>query len=198
MNLDKKNDYWSETFKDMDLSSTEIVAKEFDGCTFNNCNFSEATFKRCNFVDCEFNNCNLSMVNIDYSKFSDVQFNESKLIGINWTKVSWPRMAFSAPVKFYKSIVNDSSFYGLALPEMVLEQCKAHSVDFREGDFSNANFSYTDFGGSFFSKTNLSGADFYEATDFDIDIYQNEIKHAKFSRFEAVRLLDSLDIELID
>jgi fluoroquinolone resistance protein len=198
LNFEQKNEYWSETFDKLDCSETEIVSREFDACTFTNCDFSETTFARCNFVDCEFINCNLTLVKIDYSRFSDVLFTESKLIGVNWTKVSWPSLAMGAAVKFYKCIVNDCSFYGLAMQNLVLEECKAHCVDFREGDFSNANFTYTDFTGSFFASTRLCGADFTEATDYDIDIYQNDIKHAKFSRFEAVRLLDCLEIELLD
>ena len=198
MNLDEKSEYWSHTFKDLDCSHTEIDSKEFDGCTFIKCDFSEATFNRCNFVDCEFIDCNLSLVKIEYSKFSDVLFRESKLIGINWTKVAWPSLVFSSPIKFYKSIINDCIFFGLSLQEIVLEDCKAHDVDFREGDFSNGNFTYTDLAGSFFTNTNLSGADFSEATDYDINIYQNEIKRAKFSRYEAVGLLYSLEIELVD
>lgn len=198
MNLEEKNEYWSENFNNLDFSGIEISSKEFEGCTFEKCDFTEVTFKRCNFVDCEFISCNLSLVKIEYSKFSDVCFRDSKLIGINWTKVTWPNFLFSSPIKFYKSIVNDCSFYGLSLQDLVLEECKAHNVDFREGDFSNANFTYTDLTGCFFVNTNLSGADFSEATDYDIDIYQNTITKAKFSRFEAVRLLDSLDIELVD
>lgn len=195
---EEKSEYWSEKFKDLDFSGIEISSKEFDGCTFEKCDFSDATFKRCNFVDCEFTSCNLSNIKLEYSKFSDICFRDSKLIGINWTKVSWPSLMFSSPIKFYKSMLNDSSFFGLSLQDLVLEECKAHNVDFREGDFSNANFTYTDLSGSFFANTNLSAADFSEATDYDIDIYQNTIKKAKFSRFEAVRLLDSLEIELVD
>ena len=198
MNLEEKSEYWSETFKDMNFSEMEINEKEFDGCTFEKCDFSDAIFKRSNFVDCEFINCNLSLVKIDYSKFSDVCFRDSKLIGINWTTATWPGMIFTSPLKFYKSILNDSSFYGLALQDLQLEDCKAHNVDFREGDFSNSNFTYTDLTGCFFGSTNLSGVDFSEATNYDIDIYQNKIDKARFSRFEAVRLLDSLEIELVD
>ncbi|WP_281662138.1 MULTISPECIES: pentapeptide repeat-containing protein [Halomonadaceae] len=95
-------------------------------------------------------------------------------------------------------VLNDSSFYGLSLQDLVLEECKAHNVDFREGDFSNSNFTYSDLSGCFFVNTNLTGADFSEASDYNIDIYRNIIKKAKFSRFEAVRLLDSLEIELVD
>jgi len=51
-----------------------------------------------------------------------------------------------------------------------------------------------------FKKINpiLTGTDFTEATNYNIDIYFNEIKRAKFSRYEAVRLLNSLGIELVD
>ena len=198
MILDEKNEYWSDTFDGLDFSNAEVDSKEFDGCTFNKCNFSEATFRRCNFSDCNFTNCNLSLVKIEYSKFSDVSFYESKLIGINWTKAVWPTFVLGVRIMFYKCIVNDSSFYGLTLQGMALEECKAHNVDFREGDFSNSNFTYSELSGCFFANTNLSGADFSEAIDYDIDIYRNTIKKAKFSRFEAVRLLDSLEVELVD
>ena len=79
-----------------------------------------------------------------------------------------------------------------------MEACKAHNVDFREGDFSNSNFTYAELSGASFVNTNLSGADFSEATGYDINIYQNTIKKARFSRFEAARLLDCLEIELVD
>lgn len=198
MNLEAKSEYWSQTFKNLDCSASEFFSKEFEGCSFEKCDFSEATFNRCNFVDCEFISCNLSNVKMEYSKFSDVSFRESKLIGINWTKVAWPRLIFSSPLKFYKSILNDCSFFGLSLHDLVLVECKAHCVDFREGDFSNANFTYSDLSGSLFSSTNLSGADLSEAVSYDIDVYRNTIKGAKFSRFEAIGLLNSLDIELVD
>ena len=81
---------------------------------------------------------------------------------------------------------------------MVIEECKAHDVDFREGDFGESNFTYTDFSNSLFNNTNLTGTDFTEAVNYNIDIYFNEIKRARFSRYEAVRLLNNLGIELVD
>lgn len=198
MNLNNKNDYCSKSFKDLCLAGLCLEDKEFEGCTFKQCDFSEATFKHCKFIDCEFSQCNLSLLNIEYSQFSDVSFFESKLIGINWTKATWPSLLFSSPLAFYKSILNDSSFYALDLQEIVIEDCKAHHVDFREGNFSRANFTYTDFTESLFNKTNLADADFSNDSDYTIDIYENIIKGAKFSRFEAERLLYCLEIELTD
>lgn len=195
---DDKDEYWSQTFTGEDFSGLEISSKEFEGCVFRDCNFTDAILNRCNFVDCEFTKCNFSVATIKYSKFSEVEFVESKLIGINWANIDLSKLVFNTPIKFYKCVINDSSFFGLKLQELVLEECKAHGVDFREGDFSRANFTHTDFTSCLFGSTNLTEADFSEATDYDIDILNNIITQAKFSRFEAVRLLDGLDIELID
>lgn len=194
----KKDEYWSEHFKQLELSGREISSKEFEGCTFDSCDFSESTFKACTFTDCEFIGCNLSIVKLKYSTLSNVCFRDSKLVGINWTTVSWSSLLLDAPIKFYNSILNDSSFQGLSLKELVLDECKAHHVDFRDGDFTNASFTRTDLAGGFFNNTNLTGADFSTATNYNINIHQNMLTQAKFNRFEAVRLLESLDIELVD
>ena len=195
---DGNNEYLSNNFNNLNLSGKEVCFSEFDGCTFIECDFSETLFKKCKFIDCCFVKCNLSVVKMEYSKFSDVIFDECKVIGVDWTKASWPNIALCSSIKFHKCILNDSSFFGLNLEQIVIEGCKAHDVDFREGGFGDANFSYTDFSYSLFSKTNLTGANFTEATNYNIDIYSNEIKGAKFCRYEAVSLLDSLGIELVD
>jgi hypothetical protein len=49
-----------------------------------------------------------------------------------------------------------------------------------------------------FGKTNLVSADMTEALNYNIDLHENNIKNAKFSRYEAMRLLDCLEIELVD
>ncbi|MCG7547549.1 pentapeptide repeat-containing protein [Pseudoalteromonas sp. Of7M-16] len=197
MNIGEEYEYWDTTFEQEDFSGEKIASKTFEGCKFLSCNFSEAVLNRCTFIDCEFTKCNLSMLRIQYSKFTDVIIRDSKAIGIDWTKVAWPRLVFSSPIKFYDCMINDSSFYGLSLQDFVLDSCVARNVDFRDGDFSNAQFSHSDLKGSVFYDTNLSGADFSHATDFDIDIFNNNLKKAKFDRFEAIRLLGCLEIELV-
>lgn len=197
MNSDEKI-FVSQAFKQVELIGEEIQGKEFDNCTFDECDFSDTTFKKCKFIDCHFTKCNLSVIKVGYSKFSDIVFEECKIIGVDWTKATWPGFDLSSPFKFYKCILNDSSFFGLNMEALLLDECRAHDVDFRDGDFKFANFTYTDFTESLFHKTNLSGADFSEAINYDIDIYTNDIKGAKFSRFEAVRLLEGLGVELVD
>lgn len=198
MDFNSKNEYWSEVFEGIDVSNTELNSIEFEGCTFHKCDFSEATFNRCKFIDCEFQHCNLSLLRLDYSVFSDVVFIDSKIIGVDWTKVTWPKLSFKSPISFQRCLLNDSSFYGLTLGELLIENCKANGVDFREADLNQAQFIDTELTHSFFAQTNLRGADFSGATNYTIDIYNNNIKQAKFSRYEAIGLLESLDIELVD
>lgn len=191
-------EYSSQKFNNLSLSAKDLTSKEFDDCIFTECDFGEANLSKSKFVDCHFIRCNLSLVKIAQSQFFDVVFEECKLVGVDWTVASWSQYVFCSPVKFYKSILNDSSFFGLSLEELEIEECKAHDVDFREGNFSSSNFYNTDFTNSLFNKTNLTGVSFIEAINYDIDILFNEVSKAKFSRLEAVRLLEGLDIELVD
>jgi len=198
MYIENSYEYFSKIFDNLDTAGESITEAVFENCIFQQCNFSDARFYKCKFVDCVFTSSNLSNIKVDYSKFFDVRFNESKLVGVDWTKADWPRFNFTAPISLNECIINDSSFFGLVLSELELEHCKAHDVDFRNGNFTKAKFSYTDFINSLFMKTNLREADFSEAENYDIDIFNNEIKAARFSRHEAVRLLNGLDIELVD
>jgi len=198
MSIQNRQEYFSRTFSHYEATGESFNDVVFENCAFESCNFSDTRFYKCKFVDCSFIASNLSNTNIDYSKFFDVSFNSSKLVGIDWTKADWPRFAFTSPIKFNNCIINDSSFFGLNLSELELKHCKALDVDFRSGNFSKANFNFTDFTSSLFMKTNLREANFSEAENYTIDIFNNDIKGAIFSRLEAVRLLECLGIELVD
>ena len=193
-----ESEYLGKRFANLDLSDTILSAKEFEDCEFRDCNFNGASFLKCKLIECRFVQCNLSVVKVDGSKFYDIEFDSCKAIGINWTRASWPKLTMPAVLKFKKCILNDSSFMSLKLEELLLEDCEARDVDFRDGNFTGANFNHTDFAGALFGKTNLTGVDFTEAVNFDIDVFDNDIRKAKFTRYEAVRLLDSLEIELVD
>ena len=194
----KECEYFTKNFKGLNLSGQTFDNREFEDCTFRECDFSDALLKGCQFIDCEFIKCNMSVLKIVHSKFSAVTFTECKLIGIDWTKASWSEFAISAQLKFYQCNINDCSFFGLNIPGLIMSGCKAHDVDFREGDFRKANFTDTDFSNSLFSQTSLANADFTSAIRYNIDVYLNDINQARFSRFEAINLLSSLGIELVD
>jgi uncharacterized protein YjbI with pentapeptide repeats len=192
------NDYADKRFAGLALQRQDFTGKEFEACEFKSCDLNEAVLSKAKFLDCRFIECNLSLAKVDQCKFRDVEFHDCKLLGINWTRASWPRLALSSPLKFHKCNLSDANFFGLNLEEVIIEDCKARDVDFREANLRGAVCSHTDFANSLFGRTNLAGADFTEAVNYDIDVFNNEIKKAKFTRYEALRLLDSLEIELVD
>lgn len=196
--MKNQHDYVNEHFKELDCALETIESTEFDNCTFSGCNFSEAQFIQCKFHECHFINCNLSLITVSKCVFFDTLFEACKAIGINWTNATWPNIKLACPLQFTQCILNDSSFLGLSLREMKMIECKAHDVDFREADFTQADFSHTDFTHSLFNKTILTEANFAEAINYDINIFQNEVKRAKFSLPEAMCLLQHLDIELLN
>lgn len=196
--IESNEQYFNQSFDKQILLSLTVSSTEFEECEFNDCDFSSAIFTRCNFLNCSFNRCNMSLIKVLHSRFFEVDFTDSKLVGVDWTIAQWPSFNLCSALTFNRCILNDSSFFGLTLNELKLEECKLHEVDFREGDFSNAVMTYCDFTNSLFMRTNLQNVDFTESNNFTINVLENRVSKAKFSRHEAVYLLTSLDIELVD
>jgi fluoroquinolone resistance protein len=101
-------------------------------------------------------------------------------------------------VDFINCTLNYSTFTGLKLPKAQFTHCVARDVDFADADLSGANCTETDFSDSRFLHTNLTEADFTGATHYSIAVNLNTVKKAKFSLPEAMSLLYSLDIILVE
>lgn len=191
-----RQEYSDELFRNLDFSKGVHEGVKFYDCVFEDCDFTEAAFSQCRFRDCEFVNCNLSVCNVQGSAFSGVRFVECKAVGINWTSASWPRIRTGAALVFKESVVSYSCFSGVDMSEAVFSGCRAIEADFSEADCSDCDFAGTDLAGSIFRNTKLARANFVDATNYAIDIFQNDIRRARFALPEASSLLECLDIEL--
>ena len=196
--LENNAQYYDQLFTELSLSETRLESIEFEQCDFNGCDFSTATFSHCKFINCRFTQCNLSLLKSNYSAFFEVQFVDCKMLGIDWTQAHWPKYTVNPELSFTRCILNDSSFFGLTLHELALAECKVQEVDFRSGDFSHSSMTECDFHNSLFMRTNLQKTDFSGSINFNININENNLHKAKFSRYEALSLLESLSIELVD
>ena len=193
--------YEGQRFSGINLPNGQITGAQFDECSFVNCNFSSSLFQGCFFRGCTFKNCDLGLARIDGSSFKGVEFRKCKLIGVDWTKAAWGKKGGSAllkPVDFYRCVLNYSSFFGLELENIHLEDCTAVEVDFSEGNFKGASMKGTDFERSVFRGTNLEGANFVNARNYAISPTLNRLKKARFSLPEAMSLLYSMEIVLED
>ncbi|WP_087021139.1 pentapeptide repeat-containing protein [Thaumasiovibrio subtropicus] len=198
LTIENNQSYYDEVFRQVALSDEKREEIEFEDCEFVDCDFSRTTFKRCRFLNCQFLRCNLSLIALPATRVSECDFADCKLVGVDWTQADWPTYIHDHELKFRRSILNDSAFFGLTLHALVLEECKLRDVDFREGDFTHASMTYCDFSGSQFMRTILASADLTESTDYCINVLENRLSGAKLSRFQALNLLESLGIELVD
>ncbi|MCW2258470.1 uncharacterized protein YjbI with pentapeptide repeats [Providencia alcalifaciens] len=196
--IDDNQDYYDKSFSKIDISEQNIVSTVFEKCEFINCDFSAASLSRCKFIECVFKQCNLSMSNVANTRFSNVEFSDCKLVGIDWTAAYWPKFDFYSELNFKQCILDNCSFFGLKLHESHFEGCRLHHVDFRNAELNKSSLLDCDFSNSLFLQTNLEFTDFTESHSFNIDIRQNKLSKATFSKFEALELLKSLDIQLVD
>ena len=195
---DPQTEYANHTFKNIVLSREIIEAREFYDCAFVECILVETVVRQCRWVDCTFKHCDLSLMRVPDSSFTNTQFADCRLVGVDWTEAAWPKEKLLDPISFSKCIINHSTFIGLNLPEIKVIECIAHEVDFREVDLAQADFSHTDLTGSLFIHSNLTQADFTHAQNYTINAGLNTLKGTKFSLPEAMSLLHSLDIVLVD
>jgi len=191
-------EYVDQTFRDLNQQQTILQSKRFDNCTFVGCTFRESKVSGCVLVDCSFKKCDLSLLDVTNSSFRDVRFENSQVIGINWALASWPGGVLFGTLHFTDCVLNYSSFFGLTLQNATFEKCVARDVDFGEADLTGASCKGTDFTESRFHNTNLTGADFSEAVNYAINPLSNTLSKTTFSLPEAVALLHSLDIILVD
>ncbi|PHM61955.1 pentapeptide repeat-containing protein [Xenorhabdus ishibashii] len=196
--LESRSDYFDISFSKADFSDSNVEDTIFEACEFNHCNFSSAKLSRCKFNNCTFNHCNLGVIEIPDTRFYEIYFNECKLSGIDWTRAIWPNFNLDFELHFTKCILTNSSFLGLKLHSLKMEECRLVDVDFRESDLSNSVLTGCDFSGSLFNKTVLRSVNFTYSWGYNIDILNNTVVKAKFSRLEALSLLESLGIELVD
>lgn len=194
----EKSSYYLADFSELDLSGQDLQGFEFEACTFSRSDFTSATLSGFRFIDCTFTDCNFNHAKLPSTRMRGSIFERCKLMEVNWTLLEWSRLMTTAELTFRDCVLSDGVFFGLLLDEVIMQSCKAHRADFRESSLRRADLTFTDFTDAKFGRSNLTDADFCEATAFNIDVLNNEMKGSKFSRFEAARLLFGLDIEVVD
>lgn len=193
-----RDEYVEERFDAIEISDSDVRFKLFDQCDFKKCRFNSTRFLECRFSQCEFVGCDLSLASLKGCSFSGVTFKDCKLVGINWTEANWQSRGLLKPVAFDDCTLNYSTFIGLKLPKLVMTGCVAHDVDFSEATLTGAKFQRTEFTDSRFLNTDLTEADFTGARQYSINAGANKLKKTKFALPEAIALLRSLDIILVD
>ena len=185
-------------FDRLELPGETVTSREFIACAFVDCRFPETAFDTCRFVDCTFRGCDLSMARVPNCAFTETVFENCRLAGVNWAEAAWRKGRLLEAIRFQGCALNHGTFIGLSLPGLKVIDCATRDVDFREADLSRASFSGTDLAESLFQHTNLTGADLSRARNYAINPALNTLTGARFALPEAMALLYSMDIELVE
>lgn len=190
-------EYNQQTFKTVSYTDSLIERTAFYDCQFEQCTFNEVRFVACRFYDCVFKDCDLSLSTVRDCAFSETTFEQCKLVGINWAEMAQDTL-IQKPINFLQCVLNYGTFIGLMLKGIRIEQCSVWDVDFSDTDLTDANCKECDFTESHFRHSDLTRADFTGAKNYAIDPAINTLVGTKFSLPEAINILRSMDIELIE
>lgn len=199
MKLDQTKKHHSEqVFELTSCPNDTLTGVQFDGCRFVSCDFTGFQFRECEFIDCEFVGCQLAGAMFGMSRFQEVVFLDCDVSGVDWTLADWSGFVLNAPFSFKNCHLNQGSFFGLELKSLKVIDCQLRGVDFREAQLEGADFENSDLVHAIFAHSDLRTANFVGTRGVQLDVNNNQLKGARFERVEAVNLLASLGIDLVD
>lgn len=189
----KETIHISKTFSKVIYTEELIKNREFENCTFIDCDLYGSDFSQSQFLDCTFKGCNLSMVKLNYTSLKNVEFDECKLMGIAFEYCD----DFLFEVRFKGCMLDFSSFANKKMIKTKFSDSSMQEVNFAGTNLTKAVFDDINLSGALFDKTNLTEADLSRAYGFSIDPELNSIKKAKFSLKDAGGLLEKYNLKLV-
>ncbi|MCU0513781.1 MAG: pentapeptide repeat-containing protein [Anaerolineae bacterium] len=191
--------FTGKSFKKTQAGKEIIRESTFQECTFSHCNFSEAQFYACRFLKCRFEECNMKLAKVADTTLAGVTFLHCNLMGIHWSEANWDEWATKlSAIVFDHCVLEYSVFLGLELRQLRMTNCNAREINLAETDLTEADLSGTDFAGAIFLKTNITRANFVGARNYTLNVMDNKCKGARFSLPEAMRLLYTLPVVIVD
>jgi fluoroquinolone resistance protein len=165
---------------------------EYINCTFKNLDLSCTDLSNFVFEDCGFQQCNLSNSKWNNVAVRDVQFTSCKMLGIHFETCIQFGLAFT----FENCLLCHSSIYKTKIKKTIFTNCNLQDVDFVDADLSECQFINCDLGNAHFENTNLQKADLSTSYNFSIDPEKNKIAKATFNKLDLAGLLYKYNIVL--
>ena len=97
---------------------------------------------------------------------------------------------------FDSCIMNLTSFYQLNFKQKTFKNCSLNEVDFTESDLSKSVFENCDLKHAIFDRTILINTNFKTAQNFSIDVENNKLKGALFSKNNLSGLLTKYQLKI--
>lgn len=186
-------EYDSQTFRNIDYKE-KLCDVSFLDCEFYSCTISDTVFEDCCFRNCKFYNCTVINIEPKYSDMLNCEFDQCMLIGIDWNSLI-KKHCIGMPFSFLEnSELRYNIFTKMNLKGYYFKSCNFEGSYIEDCNLENAVFQDCNFKEAQFIKNNLTKANFTTAKEYNINIYENTVKKAKFSYPEVMNLLTGIGI----
>jgi uncharacterized protein YjbI with pentapeptide repeats len=179
-----------------DVNWERVENAEFQGCTFVGSNLNEAVVKASRFVECRFERCDLSLWKPTDSVVGGCHFEDCRMLGIDWTIASWPRVALYEANTFLRCDLSHSTFADLDLGPTRFSECRLRESSFRFARMAGADLKESDCLGTDFHGADLSGAALVGVAGLTVDPLSSKLQGATVDADGAIAILESLGINL--
>ena len=212
----EKHSFENQLFKNQRLQNHTLDYCKFLDCSFENCTFEEGTLIGCKFINCRFDQCTIISLKSKYSEIKNAVFHkcsaEGRIIMNKKKSASAGIMSFCGGIHWHTLLPSGKYPYAVnALENCCIKYNTFTEMNFTKFNFSDSiileslfencnltecNFKNCRLEGTQFFKCNLQKADFRDAKGYVIDIHNNQMKAARFSFPDVIRLLETLNIKI--
>jgi uncharacterized protein YjbI with pentapeptide repeats len=133
------------------------------------------------------------MASVKTCKLQDTIFSECKIIGVDFSDCD----PLLLSMKFDNCTIQSCSFSQMKLEGTIFQKSIIKECSFIETDLTSASFHGCDLSGTIFNNTILNKADFSEASNYQINLINNQLKQAKFTLPDAIALLEMMGIKVL-
>jgi uncharacterized protein YjbI with pentapeptide repeats len=175
-----------------------VTDSDFQDCTFVDSDLSDAALSASRFVDCRFERCDLSLWKPVDSVFGGCRFEDSRMLGIDWTLASWPRIALHDPNVFVRCDLSMGTFMDLDLGAIEFRECRLRETSYRFARLAGARFDGSDCVGCDFHGSDLSRARLVGVLGLAVDPASTKLAGATVDAAAGVAILESFGLTLED
>lgn len=186
------NNIYDQKFSSENYSENTLASGEYENCHFNSCIFAKADLRGIKFTACTFTECDFSMANLHDTGIRDCSFDTCKMIGIEFQEVN----TFLFAMKAKNSNLNHSSFTNLNLKKCAFADCQFEECNFEGSNLSETTFKECNFERATFDRTDLRKTDLSSCINITLDLNQNLLNGAYFSKDNVAGLLSNYGIKL--
>ena len=186
-----------QQFEGLRYSGETFAYLRFTDCTFVDCVFEECRLVGCSFAGCTFQKCKIIRLKAaDHTQIQYAAFTGCHLLSIPWGDLQ-PAGRFAEPIrKLEDCCLRYNTFVEMNLQKFDFSEAEICDSMFAQCQLTECNFSHCNLERTEFFQCDLRKADFRNACGYQIELMSSQLRGARFSFPEVVRLLDSMEIKI--